>query len=318
MSSNEKSSLPLVAFYPVERTVIEIPLKIKNRHSFQQIDGYDDALNRGVDFRRFFEWFKDREDTENEQGVSDEVLESIKAMVGENDKLWTLLSQKKASSRDRQLTAVRTAISTFMPGFSNLRIRRKPRLHMSIDKQGKQLNVAQLSQGEKSLLALVGDIAKRLAMMNPGLENPLEGDGMVLIDEVDLHLHPQWQRSLLERFTQTFPHCQFVLTTHSPLVISEAKDVLCYVLNNGELSVMDDTFGLDANQVLLQVMDTDIRNSEIQALLDELLEAIQERKLSHARVLLLQLKQSLPSGNIEVTKAELMLKRLELRLEKNQ
>jgi len=317
MTRDAKSSFPLVAFYPVERSVIEIPLKIKNRHSFQQLDGYDNSLNRGVDFRRFFEWFREREDTENEQGISDEVLESIKTTLGEDNNLWTLLSEAKASSRDRQLTAVRTAISTFMPGFSNLRIRRKPRLHMSIDKQNEQLNVAQLSQGEKSLLALVGDIAKRLAMMNPSLKNPLEGDGVVLIDEVDLHLHPQWQRTLLERLSNTFPNCQFVLTTHSPLVISEAKDVLCYVLNDGELSVMDDTFGLDANQVLLQVMDTDVRNSEIQKVLDELIEAVQEKNLSQARILLSQLKGALPSGNIEITKAELMLKRLELQIEKN-
>ncbi len=318
LSINENSSFPMIAFYPVERSVIEIPLKIKKRHSFQQLDGYDDSLNRGVDFRRFFEWFREREDTENEQGVSDELLEKFKADLGENNSLWKLLSQANASSRDRQLTAVRTAISTFMPGFSNLRIRRNPRLHMSIDKQGEQLNVAQLSQGEKSLLALVGDIAKRLAMMNPDLENPLNGDGVVLIDEVDLHLHPQWQRTLLERLSNTFPNCQLVLTTHSPLVISEAKDVLCYVLNDGELSVLDDTFGLDANQVLLQVMDTDVRNSEIQEILDELIEATQGKELVRARNLLSQLKGILPSGNIEVTKAELMLKRLELRIAKDQ
>ena len=55
----------------------------------------------------------------------------------------------------------------------------------------------QLSQGEKSLMALVGDIARRLAMMNPMLENPLNGEGIVLIDEVDMHLHPTWQRTII-------------------------------------------------------------------------------------------------------------------------
>lgn len=317
LTENENASLPLVAFYPVERSVIEIPLKIKNRHSFQQLDGYDDSLNRGVDFRRFFEWFREREDTENEQGISDEVLQRIKDALGEDNNLWEMLTKANASSRDRQLEAVRSAIRTFMPGFSNLRIRRKPRLHMSIDKQGQQFNVSQLSQGEKSLLALVGDIARRLAMMNPGLENPLEGDGVVLIDEVDLHLHPRWQRTLLKQLGTTFPNCQFVLTTHSPLVISEAKDELCYVLDSGELSLVEDTFGLDANQVLLQVMDTNIRNAEIQSMLDILLDTIQEQDLVRARERLAQLKDNLPAGNIELAKAELMLKRLELRLEKN-
>jgi predicted ATP-binding protein involved in virulence len=84
-----------------------------------------------------------------------------------------------------------------MPYMDNLSVRRRPRLHMAIDKNGETLNVAQLFQGEKSLMALVGDIARRLAMLNPALDNPLTGDGIVSIDEVDLHLHPSWQRSLI-------------------------------------------------------------------------------------------------------------------------
>src|SRR5690606_9713427 len=54
LTDDEKSNLPLIAFYPVERSVIEIPLKIREKHQFLQIDGYDNALNNAVDFRRFF------------------------------------------------------------------------------------------------------------------------------------------------------------------------------------------------------------------------------------------------------------------------
>ncbi len=176
LSNNQKTSLPLIAFYPVERAVVEIPLKIKNRHTFLQLDGYDNSLTQGVDFRRFFEWFREREDSENELGISEEVFEQFKSMFKGNDEVIRKLVATRASSKDQQLTAVRKAISQFMPGFSNLRVRRKPRLHMSIDKEGSPLNVAQLSQGEKSLMVLVGDIARRLAMMNPDLENPLMGD----------------------------------------------------------------------------------------------------------------------------------------------
>jgi predicted ATP-binding protein involved in virulence len=166
LSRNDKTSVPLIAFYPVERVVLDIPLKIKDKHTFLQLDGYDNSLNQGVDFRRFFEWFREREDTENESGISQDVFEKMAEMFDDQHEIWQKLSDLKASSRDRQLTAVRTAISSFMQGFSNLRVRRKPRLHMSIDKNGETLNVAQLSQGEKSLMALVGDIARRLAMMN--------------------------------------------------------------------------------------------------------------------------------------------------------
>jgi len=313
LTADEKASLPLIAYYPVERSVLEIPLKIRTKHTFDQLDGYDNALNRGVDFRRFFEWFREREDSENETGVSDTALAEISAKFGKDSDIWKTLSQMKVSSRDRQLTAVRSAIAAFMPGFTNLRVKRKPRLHMAIDKDGATLNVSQLSQGEKSMMALVGDIARRLAMMNQSLDNPLEGDGIVLIDEVDLHLHPKWQRSLIRQLSETFPNCQFVLTTHSPLVISDAKDVLVYVLNDGKLQEHNGLYGLDANQVLLEVMDTDIRNSDVQERLNRLLERLQDGDLDEAKKLFSELSLELPEGHLELAKAALLIRKLELR-----
>lgn len=316
LTANEQTSLPLIAFYPVERVVLDIPLKIKEKHTFLQLDGYDNSLNQGVDFRRFFEWFRDREDSENEKSVPQETLDQVFKLYGTDHFIWQKLSEYNASSRDRQLTAVRTAISYFMPGFSKLKVQRKP-LHMSVDKNGETLNVLQLSQGEKSLMALVGDIARRLAMMNPSLENPLHGEGIVLIDEVDMHLHPSWQRSIIDRLTATFPHCQFILTTHSPLVISDCKEVLVYSLDNSELTQVPSQYGQDANSVLLEVMDTHIRNANIANKLDDLLDHIQERNFEAAHALLDELDKELPTSNIELTKAKLLLRKQELRSEKN-
>ncbi len=318
LTESDQASLPLIAFYPVERVVLDIPLKIREKHTFLQLDGYDNALNQGVDFRRFFEWFREREDSENETGLSADILGKLRETVGKDNELWKKLQQLSASSRDRQLTAVRTAISNFMPGFSNLQVRRKPRLHMSVDKDGETLNVLQLSQGEKSLMALVGDIARRLAMMNPGLANPLEGDGVVLIDEVDMHLHPTWQRSIISRLTTTFPHCQFVLTTHSPLVISDNKDVLIYSLDNAELSQVPSQYGQDANSVLLEVMDTHIRNADVGKKLNDLLDLIQDRRLAEAHHLLTELQTELPANHLELIKARLLLRKQELRSQKEQ
>ena len=318
LTRNDKFSLPLIAFYPVERVVLDIPLKVMTKHSFNQLDGYDNSLNQGVDFRRFFEWFREREDSENEGGLPGEVFEQLTKLLSEESDLWAKLKSMQASSRDRQLTAVRQAISSFMPGFDNLRIRRKPRLHMSIDKNDETLNVAQLSQGEKSLMALIGDIARRLAMMNPALDNPLHGDGVILIDEVDLHLHPRWQRTLLERLEKTFPHCQFVLTTHSPLIISDSKDVLCYSLDDGELTEMDNLYGLDANQILEEVMETASRNSRVAEQIQSLMEAAQDGELNLAKTYLAQLENDLPTDHIELLKAKLLIRKLELRRAQNQ
>jgi predicted ATP-binding protein involved in virulence len=319
LTYDNQTSLPLIAFYPVERSVLDIPLKIRTKHTFLQLDGYENSLSQGIDFRRFFEWFREREDTENESGISDDMLRQIESELkrerglDDSQELWQYLKKLQASIKDRQLVAVRTAISSFMPQMDNLRVRRKPRLHMAIDKNGETLNVAQLSQGEKSLMALVGDIARRLAMLNPALDNPLSGRGIVLIDEVDLHLHPSWQRSLIDRFTQTFPNCQFVITTHSPLVISDYKDVLVYTLTNGQLQEIPSQYGQDANTVLLDVMDTSIRNPEIEIKLNDLLDAIQDYNLAQAQKLLTELTIELPANHLELVKAKLLIRKQELR-----
>ncbi|MGZ8173460.1 MULTISPECIES: AAA family ATPase [Methylobacter] len=328
------TSLPLIAYYPVERAVLDIPLKINTRHSFDQLDGYDNAL-QGVDFRRFFEWFRDREDSENEVQIqkTSKILDKLRksypsqyssfddyisSLYGE-DALDILLQldlntvdQIQASTKDRQLTAVRVAIKTFMGDFNNLRIQRKPRLQMFVDKNGKTLDVAQLSQGEKSMMALVGDIARRLAMMNPALENPLKGFGIVLIDEVDLHLHPNWQRVIVGNLNKTFPNCQFVLTTHSPIVISESPNLLCYSLNDGELQKLNNLYGMDVNQVLLQDMDAGIRNADIQQDFDNLRDSLQDGQLADAKELLTKLEKQISIDNLELSKAKLLIRRLEV------
>lgn len=356
LTDNDSASLPLIAYYPVERSVLDIPLKIRSKHNFDQIDGYDSALNQGVDFRRFFEWFREREDIENEEQSRRvelffdndlNVFDKMKVMLGdyandsykrEQDNIEVvkgngvesigmsvqdvldkieILKNSKYRYQDKQLNAVRNAIKAFMPDLSNIRVQRKPRLHMAVDKDGRSLNVLQLSQGEKSLMALVGDIARRLAMMNPDLDDPLLGDGIILIDEVDMHLHPSWQRNLVPRFTATFPNCQIILSTHSPLVISDQKGILVYLLSDGEIGALPPLYGADVNTVLLEAMDTDVRNPDVNDKLNDLLDAIHDSDIDNAKALIQELERELPAGNMELAKARLLLRKKELQLAKN-
>ena len=300
LGEDDQSSLPLVAFYPVERSVIDIPLKIREKHQFLQINGYDNALDNAVDFRRFFEWFRDREDVENE---------NFKNMVQAYKEASIEVVHRAYMYEDDQLNAVRRAIEEFMPTFRNLRVQRKPRLHMSVDKNDKTLNVNQLSQGEKSLMALVGDIARRLAMMNPSLENPLHGKGIILIDEIDMHLHPQWQRSIIQRLQTTFPNCQFILTTHSPLVISDTQDILVYDLDGQDITALPSLYGQDANTVLLQYMDTNYRNPKVAEQISQAMDAIQNNQLEQANHLIESLKSELGSDQLDVMRLVAMLKK---------
>lgn len=311
LTLDDTVALPLICFYSVERYVDEPSVALTKKTHFDQFDGYD---NSNVSFRRFFAWFRQREDIENEQLMNPAALAELKKHLPDKQYQAALLAQQQF--KDKQLEAVRQAIDIFMPNYRNLKIRRKPRLHMTVEKNAEVLDVAQLSQGEKSLLALIGDIARRLAIMNPANDNPLAGDGIVLIDEVDMHLHPQWQRCLIDKLSHTFPRCQFVLTTHSPLVISDPQKVLCYGIDGDQLAQLDNLYGQDANQVLLDVMDTDIRNEAVQNQLDNVLDLIQDGELIVAREQIERLAELLSAENIELMKVRLLLRKMEIRLDK--
>ena len=242
MEGEGRANVPLFAYYPVNRAVLDIPLRIRKRHSFDLLSAYDESLSGGANFRIFFEWFREREDIENE------ALRDAKAQGS--------LSPKGVS--DPQLEAVRKSLAEFMPGFSAPTVRRDP-LRMEVKKQGKVLTVNQLSDGEKCLMAMVGDLARRLAIANPLRDNPLEGEGVVLIDEIDLHLHPKWQRMVVPRLRDVFPRCQFIVSTHSPHVITHVQPEELFLLkmtgNGMEVQRAEESYGKTANRVLEDVME---------------------------------------------------------------
>ena len=121
-----------------------------------------------------------------------------------------------------------------------------------MDKQGVTLNLSQLSDGERSFLALVSDLGRRLALANPLLENPLDGAGVVLIDELELHLHPKWQLEVVEKLRSAFPNIQFIVTTHSPFILQTAREGEVMKLD-GDLAV--EPAGRTLEEVARLVMD---------------------------------------------------------------
>lgn len=82
-----------------------------------------------------------------------------------------------------------------------------------------------MSHGYQTLIAWVVDFARRMFERYPDSKNPLAEPAVVLVDEIDLHLHPTWQRSLMGYLTERFPNTQFIVTAHSPLIVQGAKDV---------------------------------------------------------------------------------------------
>jgi predicted ATP-binding protein involved in virulence len=292
LDANSHEALPLAVYYPTNRAVLDIPLEINTKHSSEPITAYDEVLTGGqIDFRRFFEWFRDREDLENE-----------------------LRLNNTNEYRDRQLEAVRYAIANLLDGWSNLRVRRSPLLRMTVNKQDEELIVNQLSDGEKYLLALAGDLARRLAIANPNPDcNPLEGSGVVLIDEIELHLHPKWQRAIIPNLKKTFPNCQFIITTHSPQVISDLKWVhLLRSTSEGIVIQRIPSYGKDSNRILETLMGTPERPQEIKESLRTLFRHIDKGDLDKARRERQELAHKMGEEDPEFVRADWLIQRKEI------
>jgi predicted ATP-binding protein involved in virulence len=98
-------------------------------------------------------------------------------------------------------------------------------------RNGLPLELRELSDGYQALLVIVFDLMVRYPYLFTDLPNPLEGEALIAIDEVDLHLHPRWQRTVVTQLTSMFPKTQFVLTTHSPAVVQGAIDAKMKVVS---------------------------------------------------------------------------------------
>jgi predicted ATP-binding protein involved in virulence len=163
---------------------------------------------------------------------------------------------------------------------------------LMLEKGTEHVNVLQLSSGEKSLFVLVGDLARRLALANPLSKNPLEhGQGIVLIDEIDLHLHSRWQYQIVPKLLKIFPNIQFVISTHSMLVVSNIskEQGQIYFLQDSKIKEAVGIYGKDLNH-LVDSMGVPSRNLDVQNELSKCRQLIEDEKLDEAKCLLAHLE----------------------------
>ena len=144
---------------------------------------------------------------------------------------------------------------------------------------GHEASWSELSDGYHVFIALVADIARRAAMLNEldGADAPARVEGVVLIDELDLHLHPRWQREALPRLREAFPRLQFIISTHSPQVLSSAENRHARWLVNGRIEEPNVFVSWrDSNAILRDLMETDDRDDKGAAELRRLYKAIDQ------------------------------------------
>ncbi len=275
-----------------------------------QLDSWRFGLNNAgiLGLKDLGHWLRSEEDWENEQK----------------------LQRKNFDFLNPTLEAVRAAIMIFFPKlsdvtFSNLTVKRKRASGngngffsvsnesiLYISKNGQDLRINQLSLGEKHCLLIIMDIARRLSIANPSIENPLLGTGIVMIDEIELHLHPQWQRNVLPALNHTFPNIQFIVTTHSPQVLSNVDSESVLILEDGKMvEKTPPTRGRDSNSILYDLMNVKMRPDDFAEKLDMLYELIDDEKLEEAKQQLAELQAAWGDDDSEVVRAKTMLELFE-------
>ena len=300
--SPESVNFPVIAYYPTSRTWFDIPQRIRSQHEFSPLHTYAGNPESGVDFRLFFEWFRQRQERENNHKL----------------RLYTEGNASLAESwQDGGLKAVRRAFSCFFKNYTRMSVETAP-LRLEICKEEDKLSFQQLSDGEKALLSLVADIAFRLYLANPNMEKTSEGEGIILIDEIELHLHPAWQKNVIPNLQKAFPNCQFIISTHSPLVLNRIEKGKSYYLKNarGNISVksMGSQYGYRPETVMSEGMGgsgVELRPEGVSQALKSIYNAIDGNQFEKAHGLLDKLS-SVISGDAELTRINMLLKRKEL------
>ncbi len=241
--------LPIVAFYDTDRAAFDAPHRRRGfKTEFPRYAALEGALAPRTNFREFFKWF----------------------YALENEELREKNERRDWDYQLKEMRAVRTAIERMVSRVSDPRIRLRPlRFVVSMESEAgetEELALDQLSGGYRIMLALAADLARRMAQGNPHLRNPLQSEAIVLIDEVDLHLHPAWQQHVLTGLARTFPNTQFVVSTHSPQVLTTVhpEHIVQLYRENGRIAAgrpSAPTYGAEAGSVLEAVMNVRERPS---------------------------------------------------------
>ncbi len=194
----DKIILPVISYYSTGRLWVQHreTKNLKTLPPGSRFLGYKNCFTKSYEPKKLIQWFK----------------------------TWELVSLQQGKTIGI-LSAVKEAIKNCMEDWQDVKfdISRKELVASSED--GRTLPFQMLSDGVRNMIGMVADIAYRCVTLNPQFEGEAARltPGIILIDEIDLHLHPKWQRRVVEDLKRTFPKIQFFATTHSPFIIQSLK-----------------------------------------------------------------------------------------------
>ncbi|MCX6073764.1 MAG: AAA family ATPase [Campylobacterales bacterium] len=224
--------LPLVSYHGTGRLWEQDNKNSSSMEKLTRYDGYRDCLNAKSNYKNFIAWFKKQEmNTFNLRRVIP-ILEAVRVTVIQ---MLSIVTGKEVE----------------------LFIYREGDLEIKYKNEDKREKFSNLSDGYRNIIGMVSDIAYRMAILNPnlGLEVTQKTSGVVLIDEIDLHLHPKWQKEIVNILTSLFPRVQFIATSHSPFIIqSIGKNSII------KLDQSNETLSVDATKLSIEDISENIQN----------------------------------------------------------
>lgn len=301
--------LPLVAYYGTGRlwNIRKMVYEEKDENSLSRTYGYRGCLDPSSTFKYFAEWY-----TRIFKSYRDAQIIALEKNIDNGEQINTRMIPIKV------IQNCINAVITDYTGWRDIRYSTQDNsLTLSHDTLG-ELDVDQLSDGIRNIFAVVADIAYRCLLLNPvlGEEAALKTSGIVLIDEVDMHLHPSWQQTILGDLQKAFPSIQFIVTTHSPQVISAVEPRQIRLIDNGKVVAPDtSTYGAESSRILNEVFGVASRpNNEVKKLLDTYLKLIQKGEYNSAEVKAMREKLDIwLHGDPVLDSADMLIRREERR-----
>lgn len=238
--------LPLIAYYPAERFVQEVNLQSKNAPgTLQDISAYDLTAIPYTTFARFFEWLREISDVENAHSahIVRRLMGNDFSQQNQSEILQQL--QQELINHPKQfsapnLYALKKSLHTIFPELNDIYIQYIPKLQLMVRYRDQTIPFQQLSASLKTWIALVGDITRRLCLLNPHCFDPcLEGEGILLIDQIDHQLDQKMSAEILERLHQAFPRLQIIASGNRDELLEHALEYQCLQLSDKEIYEMN-------------------------------------------------------------------------------
>lgn len=239
IQQDQLQGLPLIAYYPAERFVNEINISSKNNSAiFYTSYAYDISAVPFTTFNRFFEWFREMSDIENAQMAQffQQLLTEASTQQAQHQDILQQLMHVQAQMQAPSLTALKQALNFIIPALEDIFIQYHPKLQLMVNYQGKTMLYQQLSNSIKNWIALIGDVVRRLCLLNPHSLYPCrEGDGILMIDAIDHQLDQNTSQVILKRLHQAFPRLQIIATGNRNELLEHANEFQCFKIENKQL-----------------------------------------------------------------------------------